>query len=610
MSRSNPKTRGRRAQVSGCLLLLVLGGCLPRHAPTTSPGGAESPMAMRRLAVNCPPVDPGKFYRFVAGVDACLTSLHPDERTALNDPFGRLLKRNEGGAGPWPAAVSAVVTAVESGVPGAGPAVSYVVGEGSQVHPARTGPAGNRDLRYVLTWNVESNTPAIYFNSRPDATPPIFMEVIGWDPAKKAFNYYRYISNEEVVPGDPDRARTWTYAGDTRMARTGAAVGQGCFSCHRNGGLNMKELKVPWNNWRSQAAQIPARNVPPAMASDPLFLNATNAENLQSNVFEPVMAGFMEERVKAAISSTGQVTDPPALLRPLITNTTVNFTSSQVVARSAAPPLNLPPTFAINDDMLGAGHGLGLGYQTPQLTMPVPKYRDFIAAHDYRLVNGGGRAPRYTWGGDNFFATFYPEPAFEDVVAVQQLWQRSVVSQQFAAAVLMVDYPNPVFSGVRDTLLRYSAQITTGIADGRDIPNRFAELVRSAAAEQPPCTSPDLTRCPAEQQFTAYWEIVQQADWKVRLANILNPYLAAVARRMDSNPEDYINLARSRQEQFQNYPGICNLYEFDLMLPCSRDSGTTWYRMNSDGTISPQARTTCPTRPADWQDPCRIPSSL
>jgi hypothetical protein len=23
---------------------------------------------------------------------------------------------------------------------------------------------------------------------------------------------------------------------------------------------------------------------------------------------------------------------------------------------------------------------------------------------------------------------------------------------------------------------------------------------------------------------------------------------------MDSNPDDYINLARSRQEQFQNYP--------------------------------------------------------
>jgi hypothetical protein len=38
---------------------------------------------------------------------------------------------------------------------------------------------------------------------------------------------------------------------------------------------------------------------------------------------------------------------------------------------------------------------------------------------------------------------FYPEPPYEDVIFVQQLWTRNVVSKQFAAAVLMVDYSEP-----------------------------------------------------------------------------------------------------------------------------------------------------------------------
>jgi hypothetical protein len=435
------------------------------------------------------------------------------------------------------------------------------------------------------------------------------MEMIGWDPVKKAFNYYRYISNSEVVDDDPaDDVRTWTYAGDTASSRSSASAGRGCFSCHRNGGLNMKELKAPWNNWHSQLALIRAGNVPTGVASDPLFREASNAESLERDVFRPVMRRFMVERVQSSISPTRQVTDPASLLRHLITNTTVNFISSQIVARSAAPPLNIPPTSVLNDDLLGSG-GLNLGYANLRLTLPVPEYTDLVETQKYRLVNGvNSRKPEYEWKGDNFFAVFYPEPAFEDVAAVQELWRQRVISPELAAAVLMVDFPNPVFSPRRDALLKYAERITTGVADGADIPNRFAELVRVAAASQPPCTNPDRTKCSPEQQFVFYWEITRQPDWKQRLAAILNPYLAAVARRMSSAPQEYLTLARSRQEQFQNYPGVCNLYEFDLMLPCSEHSGEGWYQMNSDGTLSPQPQSVCPTRPPDWKDPCTAPA--
>lgn len=608
MSPSRQTIRSR-AVLAGCALaLLAAGGCLPRQGPMAPPGTAPSITTRRAESLSreaagaCPVVTPQELYRFVAGVDSCLTPMTSGEIGGLRDPLGLMLARNQNGAGPWPSRVAEVVTAVQQGIPGLRRA-SYVVGEGSQVPAAVTSRANNRNLRYVITWQ-NGSTPSIYLSSRPDATSPIFMEMIGWDPVKRAFNYYRYISNSEVVDDDPDDVRTWTYAGDTASSRSSASAGRGCFSCHRNGGLNMKELKAPWNNWHSQLALIRAGNVPTGVASDPLFREASNAESFERDVFRPVMQALMVERVRSSIdSSTRQVTDPASLLRHLMTNTTVNFTSSQVVARSAAPPLNIPPTFVINDDLLGSG-GLNLGYANQLLTLPVPDYRRLVASH--RLVNGvNSRRPEYAWPGDNFFAVFYPEPAFEDVAAVQELWRQMVISPELAAAVLMVDFPNPVFSPSRDALWKYAEQITTGVADGEDIPHQLAELVREAAASQPPCTHPDRTKCSPEQQFVFYWEITRQPDWRQRLAAILNPYLAAVAQRMSSAPEDSLTLARSRQEQFQNYPGICNLYEFDLMLPCSEHSGTGWYQMNSEGTLSPQPQSVCPTRPPGWRDPCK-----
>jgi hypothetical protein len=191
---------------------------------------------------------------------------------------------------------------------------------------------------------------------------------------------------------------------------------------------------------------------------------------------------------------------------------------------------------------------------------------------------------------------FYPEPPYEDAIVVQKLWTQNIVSRQFAASVLDGRLPEPGLLPVRDRLLQYANQITKGKADGQDIPNQFAALVQSAASGQRACGSTDLTKCTAEQQFAGYWAMAQQPDWTTQFASILSGYLSTVAGRLATNGGDYLTLVTSRQEQFQNYAGVCNLYEFDLFLSCNTMVGTTFYRMNSDGTLSPQPGYSCPTR--------------
>jgi hypothetical protein len=559
-------------------------------------------------AAPCPAVTPQVFYRFVTGIDTCMQPLSSQEQAQLNDPYAVMLKKNQKGAGPWPNSVAAVVSAVGV-IPNIQPQVSYVLGEGSQVPPSVTPTTSNRNLRYVVTWLMSGgSTPVVFLSSRPDSTQPIFLQVIGYDATKKAFNYYQYVSNSDVVPGDPGTVQTWSYAGDSSNAFNSATTGQACFACHRNGGLNMKELQVPWNNWSSQLALIPPTNVPAAMTTDPLFVNAQGADQLELVTFQPIMNQYMTDMVSSSISN-GQVSQVSTLLRRLVTNTTINFRSSQVQSRpSAFPPLNIPSTLVLNDELLGST-GIGLGYTVPPLNVSTSTYNGLVSSRNYNLINGpNSRPPIYKWPGDNFFSFFYPEPAFEDVAAVTQLWTQNVIAKPFAASVLMVDYPNPVFSLVRDTLLQYSSQLSTGKADGTDIPNQFAALVSKAAASQPVCNSTDLTKCTAEQQFVAYWTMAQKPNWQTAFVNVLNPYLAAVGTRMGTpaGVADYMTLTTSRQEQFQNYPGICNLYEFDLFLPCNSEVSldfSKFYTMNSDGTISPQPGYTCPTR-TSWTNPC------
>jgi hypothetical protein len=547
-------------------------------------------------AAPCPPVVAGQIYRFIDGVDSCMMPMTAaDLANELNDPWGALvLRKNAGGAGLWPASVADIVKAMDS-VSGTQQfqQFSYLVGEGTQIPTTIAPGTGNRDLRYVITWGPSITSPSVFLSAAPAGVSPgqpaPFLQVIALDATKQKFNYYQYISNSSVT-NDPGTTKSWSWAGDTSFARAPQTVGQGCFRCHLNGGLNMKELTPPWNNWQSPLASVNAAVVPPEVAGDPLFLNLSGADKFQQ-AFQGAQFNLSVRFVRGSIQGN-QVSNPPELLRRLIETTTVNFASSQVQSQSSADVTALPNDYFLNDSVLR--NVLNLNYSVPPLAFSRGSYQSFVSAQQFRLVNraAANGPPDYSQPGATFFAFFVPVPPYEDAKAIQQIVLQKVVSAKFAAAILMVDFPNPIFSSARSSLGKYAAQITQAnlAPDQADAETQFAALVTQATAAQPACDPASITSCTPEQQFLFYWN---QANWQAACQQQLSAYLAAVGNRIKTpaGVDDYLTLSVARANQFAAAPLLSNLHEFDLLLPCTK-LGAGSARMNADGTISTEPAVT------------------
>ena len=76
-----------------------------------------------------------------------------------------------------------------------------------------------------------------------------------------------------------------------------------------------------------------------------------------------------------------------------------------------------------------------------------------LARYDFRLQAGA-----FSQKGDTFFAFFVPAAAREDVVLLQQLIARGIITKRLAACLMMVDFANPVYSDHRRRLAQVSGR--------------------------------------------------------------------------------------------------------------------------------------------------------
>jgi hypothetical protein len=232
--------------------------------------------------------------------------------------------------------------------------------------------------------------------------------------------------------------------------------------------------------------------------------------------------------------------------------------------------------FFINADVLGDVLRL------PALTTgSVPEvrrdlYQEALTRFDFRLAEGPiCDATTFCRKGDTHFAFFVPVPSFGDTNTIRQLIARSVITQHFALSVLMVDFPNPVYSTSRSHLLRY-VPATAAVQDGRsDLAEKTAAAIVQAAATQP-ADSP-------EAGFAANWALTPdqlRADADARVSS----YLAAVRNRVGTEPgfDDYTRLAQSRRDRFAQ----SKLNEFPLLLP-KTNLAPADLQMNADATVAP-----------------------
>ena len=531
--------------------------------------------------------DSKRIFQQIMGIDSSARPMTQEEiEKNLGDLFAMSVLRK----GTFPDTVDEITAAINAANPELGQ-TSYVVGEGSQIKTNVAPRSANRDLRYVIIWpneNAFDLQKSIFLSVAATSDESSFHQVIAWDQNRKVFNFYERARAQNGQPA------FWSWAGDSTFSSNPASAGKGCFDCHHNGTLLMKELKRPWENWNSNFANIAAGVVPQAVAEQKLFKDMASAEKL-----EPIIQTAILNSVKNKINAPADAQKMSAFLRYLTRNTQINFESSQVISSEVGPsrPISaVPLNFFINDFALRTV--LRIEYTAGPLNLDGKVYSDYIKTHAFKLVQQGSGGAAYSAPGSTHFAFFTPVPSFIDGTSIQRLTNRKIITDKFAASLLLVDYPNPIFSMKRRLLEKYLDQVDPA---AEDFEAAFVEKVRAGAKNQDDCDPTQLQNCSPEQQFLFFWDLPDD-QWQDEAQKRISKYLSAVVEKINTpeGAETYLQLLVSRQKEFmggngpqpnanfRNWPLINNLAEFSLLLPETSLSLQHPLEMKADGTVAPK----------------------
>jgi hypothetical protein len=195
-------------------------------------------------------------------------------------------------------------------------------------------------------------------------------------------------------------------------------------------------------------------------------------------------------------------------------------------------------------------------------------YAASLTAFEVKLTDGD----KFKRAGDTHFAFVIPERAAEDQVVLHEAIDRGLVSNRLAAALLMTDFPNPVFSPRRAALLAHVPASATVTNKTSSFSQEMADAIL-AAAETTPDGSP-------EREFKERWSVGENF---VRPFNqILGAYYEAVNKRLETQQgfDDYFKLAESRRNRVRAMP----IFENQLLFARSNIPVET-RSMQPDGSV-------------------------
>jgi hypothetical protein len=460
----------------------------------------------------------------------------------LNDPFATLVLRT----GTFPRSLAELLSALDAhnGAPDGLPDTSsFLVAEGGQI-PFEDGQ--NKGGSRLIVVRGRDGKPELMVNvlAPPGVSPrakDLLLEVIAWDPKNKTFHFYQRQSGK------------WFWCGQSDMALVAPTRGEGPFDSHVNGYVVMKELKPPWVHWHGPDLQITETAYAPddPMISDALFLTKDFAFNFEDQVIRPLARRWNDARfAKAVVNGVLEHFDQYA--RQLLDATSANLISTHKEWSQIGTGEDLedvPPTFLADiESLVGT---IGLAVDVPPLVFSRERYQALAELHGLAV-----RDPRLSIDrpGDVPFCFTVPERAFEDVLALEALLHNRILSPRLAAALLMVDFANPVGSRRRTTLLAHMpASVNTA---NPDLDNIVVATIQGAA-DNTAADSP-------EREFLANWQLGPDA-WMDAYADRLESYFVAIRSRLDTDDgtDDIFRLAESRRRQFRQRP----LSEFGLTLP-------------------------------------------
>jgi hypothetical protein len=506
---------------------------------------------------------PASLHRFVIGKDSAPVPLGVEEiRSQLDDPFAQRLLAD----GEFPKTADALIEAFKRAVGRDEPQAverSFLVGEGSQIPPDEV-PFGGRTIRFVIALGMPQ-VDLIVSASSPASTS---IEMMAWDNTRKGFNYY-----QTTADGG------WVLAGNSIDAVREGTEGKGPFQSHTSGSFLMKELRFPWVHWHSFKALID----PAIFAGRPDLEGhrwvrergdgdgtLAGADECEVQVAIPSVNRWTEARF-AAIRSTAEPVRVARILEQVLDSPTVNLISSTTESSKAheGQAIDLPPQFFVDSETLADRNFLDLA-APPTLRVPPDAYLAVMDEFNVRLDDDGA----FSKPGDNHFAFVVPERAFEDIAVVKAA-TGLLLTRRLAACLLMVDFPNPVFSVRRAALLqRIPSKLE--LAPGPEaVANAIAEGIRSNAPEGSP-----------EREFAALWDT--GGDWFAVCNVLLLDYYEKLTNRLNSNPSaafrDWFLVAESTRRhaiEVRRMP----IFEFPLLLARS-EAPEKRLVMRADATVA------------------------
>lgn len=502
-------------------------------------------------------LDGDAVHRFILGSDEHPNKLSREEAAQqLGDRFAQLVLLK----GVFPRTASEVLNEIEQAVPPGDPLRTqqfFLVGEGSQIAPI-PGVAVNRSLRFLVTVGRGPGGPDIMLSAfGPDRGT---VELMAWDQKVGGFNYYRTVGASSA----------WVFAGNSRHALTAPTRDNGPFESHKNGHFLMKELKFPWVHWESPAAHIDAQVLDEErLLGHPWVANLApgGAYTLEDNVAMPAIQRWTSARLEALVSGNSDET-PRRVLEQVLTTLTVNLVSSQTSSAAAVsgavPEVDLPETFFVDSDSLSGVLGLA---PPPPPFVPSSVYAESLRTFDVHLTD---RRAAFERPGDTHFAFVVPERAFEDKDTLDQAIDREIVSRRLAACLLMVDFPNPIFSERRERLLEHVPN--TPFRQRGRFSQDVADAIRGRAAATEAGTP--------EHEFAQLWDAGE--NFEASFNTLLREYYTAFTERLGTQDgfDSYMRLAESRRDFVRGMP----IAESDLLF--SRTNIPSGERiMLDDGTI-------------------------
>jgi len=506
-------------------------------------------------------LDPSVLHRFVVGEDRGPTPVGPAGLAELGDPFATLLLQK----GVFPPNADQLLAAIDAATPENDPLrteMTFLLGEGSQL-PGTGDEGPNRRLRFIVSRGRAPEGIDLLLSAADPANG--LVELMAWDPTAGGFNYYRTVG----------RGPAWALAGNSRHALTEPTRGKGPFESHPSGSLIMKELKFPWLHWNSFKAQIPANAFP---GGDPRvehrwFKNLQGADVMEESVAKPSIMRWTEARFAQLATGDGGFADPRRVLEQIVTSPTANLvtSSSESAAVKADDRLVLPSTFFVDLDALSGKLGLAA---PPDFSVSGADYLASLDDFGFALTDGDFRHPadeaRFA---DTHFACAVPERAFEDQATLQAALDAGLVSPRLAASLLMVDFPNPVFSQRRAALRAPHApeSAPSAAAYSQEMADRILAAADAAGEGSP------------EREFADRWGVGE--DFADPFDALLTAYYQAVLDRLATREGffDYVRLAESRRDRVRALP-IGR--EFELLFARPRpDTDAGLLRMTEAGTV-------------------------